>query len=84
MRTAPPNPLLPADTVRARTAKTVRRAPPSIPESHRVPPDGREEKRDFLRFVRSQVILGHARADVTEVYAERDLELAMAVMDKIG
>ena len=38
IRKAPPNPLLPADTVRARTAKTARRAPPSVPESHRVPP----------------------------------------------
>ncbi len=32
----------------------------------------------------AQVILGHARADVTQVYAERDSTLAVAVMKKIG
>jgi len=28
--------------------------------------------------------LGHAQADVTQVYAERDLTLAVEVMRKIG
>jgi integrase len=32
----------------------------------------------------AQVILGHASADVTQIYAERDLARAMAVMEKIG
>lgn len=32
----------------------------------------------------AQVILGHAHAQVTEVYAERDAEKARAVMGKIG
>ncbi len=32
----------------------------------------------------AQVTLGHARADVTQVYAERDYELARKVMRKIG
>lgn len=32
----------------------------------------------------AQVTLGHARADVTQVYAERDLELAREVARKIG
>ncbi len=32
----------------------------------------------------AQVTLGHARADVTQVYAERDFELAKKVMKKIG
>jgi integrase len=32
----------------------------------------------------AQVTLGHAAADVTQVYAERDLELARSVMEKIG
>lgn len=31
-----------------------------------------------------QVLLGHSRADVTQVYAERDLALASAVAAKIG
>ena len=32
----------------------------------------------------AQVTLGHATADVTQVYAERDLELATKIMRKIG
>jgi integrase len=32
----------------------------------------------------AQVILGHAKADVTQVYAERDSALAVEVMRKIG
>lgn len=32
----------------------------------------------------AQVLLGHARADVTQVYAERNAELATAVAAKIG
>jgi len=32
----------------------------------------------------AQVLLGHARADVTQVYAERDLDLALDVASRIG
>src|SRR5262249_54303815 len=32
----------------------------------------------------AQVLLGHSRADVTQVYAERDEELATAIAAKIG
>lgn len=32
----------------------------------------------------AQVVLGHAMADVTQVYAERDLELARRVMAEVG
>jgi integrase len=32
----------------------------------------------------SQVVLGHARADVTQVYAERNAELAKQAMQKLG
>ncbi len=32
----------------------------------------------------AQVSLGHAKADVTQIYAERDAELAREVMRKIG
>jgi site-specific recombinase XerD len=32
----------------------------------------------------AQVILGHAKADVTQVYAERDAALAAEIMRKIG
>jgi integrase len=32
----------------------------------------------------SQVVLGHARADVTQVYAERDAALARAAMERLG
>jgi integrase len=31
-----------------------------------------------------QVVLGHASADVTQIYAERDYQLAARVMEKIG
>lgn len=32
----------------------------------------------------AQVLLGHSRADVTQVYAERNEELAVTVAAKIG
>ena len=32
----------------------------------------------------AQVILGHAKADVTQVYAERNLEQAIQVVGKVG
>jgi site-specific recombinase XerC len=32
----------------------------------------------------AQILLGHAKADVTQVYAERDREAAAAVILKIG
>jgi site-specific recombinase XerC len=32
----------------------------------------------------AQVVLGHAQADVTQVYAERDLELARRVAKEVG
>ena len=32
----------------------------------------------------AQVVLGHAKADVTQVYAERDARLAAEVMKQIG
>ena len=32
----------------------------------------------------AQVILGHAKADITQVYAERDTRLAVEVSMKIG
>lgn len=42
------------------------------------------EVRSKFGLEASQVVLGHARADVTQVYAERDLTLATEVMRKIG
>jgi integrase len=32
----------------------------------------------------AQVILGHASADVTQVYAERDLQKAVEIMREVG
>jgi integrase len=32
----------------------------------------------------AQVVLGHAQADITQVYAERDLELARRVIREVG
>jgi integrase len=32
----------------------------------------------------AQVVLGHAKADTTEIYAERDLAKARSVMAEIG
>ena len=42
------------------------------------------EVRSKFGLEASQVVLGHAKADVTQVYAERDLTLATEVMRKIG
>ncbi|MEI8373473.1 MAG: hypothetical protein WCJ35_11655 [Planctomycetota bacterium] len=36
------------------------------------------------RNLSAQVISGHAKAAVTQVYAERDMALAAEVMGKIG
>ena len=32
----------------------------------------------------AQVVLGHSQADVTQIYAERDLELAKQVAREMG
>ena len=32
----------------------------------------------------AQIVLGHARADVTQIYAERDMTKAHSVMAEIG
>jgi integrase len=32
----------------------------------------------------AQLVLGHARVDATQIYAERDLEKARSIMNKIG
>jgi site-specific recombinase XerC len=32
----------------------------------------------------AQVVIGHAKADTTQVYAERDMALAAEIMRKIG
>ena len=32
----------------------------------------------------AQAVLGHAKADVTQIYAERDLRLAAEIMGEIG
>ncbi len=42
-----------------------------------------EVRRDF-GLEAAQVVLGHSRADVTQIYAERDLQLAEQVMVQIG
>jgi integrase len=44
---------------------------------------GTEVRRGF-GLEAAQVVLGHARADVTQVYAERDLALALDVADRTG
>jgi len=43
-----------------------------------------EIRRTFGSLEAAQVVLGHANARITEVYAERDQELARKVMGKIG
>jgi site-specific recombinase XerC len=42
------------------------------------------EVRQRFGLEAAQVVLGHARADVTQVYAERDTALAVEVTKKIG
>lgn len=44
---------------------------------------GTEIRREF-GVEGAQVVLGHARADVTQVYAERDQKLAMDIMRRCG
>jgi integrase len=44
---------------------------------------GTEIRRQF-GLEAAQVVLGHAKADVTQVYAERDMALAAEIMQKIG
>ena len=40
--------------------------------------------RKLFNLEAAQVVLGHAKADVTQVYAERDSALAVEVMKRIG
>jgi len=42
------------------------------------------EIRSLFGLEAAQTVLGHAKADVTQVYAERDRALAAGVMAKIG
>jgi integrase len=42
------------------------------------------EVRKVYGLEAAQVVLGHARADVTQVYAERDLSLAVRVSAELG
>jgi hypothetical protein len=47
-------------------------------------PLGRHDIRARYGLEAAQVILGHSRTDVTQVYAERDLAKAVEVMREIG
>jgi integrase len=49
-----------------------------------VPPPLRHENPQGIRLEAAQVLLGHSKADVTQVYAERDVSRAAAVAAKIG
>lgn len=42
------------------------------------------EVRKVFGLEAAQVVLGHSRADVTQVYAERDMALAAKVADQVG
>jgi integrase len=42
------------------------------------------EVRKVEGFEAAQVMLGHSRADVTQVYAERNESLALKIAAKIG
>lgn len=42
------------------------------------------EVREQFGLEAAQVILGHSHADVTQIYAERNLDLARVVIDKLG
>jgi len=52
------------------------------PATHKTEHHGRE--RVVFIGPKGQAVLGHAKADVTQVYAERDQSLAAEVMRKIG
>jgi integrase len=47
-------------------------------------PAAATENRARFDLDAAQAVLGHARADVTQVYAERDLARARAVITEIG
>jgi integrase len=68
-------------------------ADPSIPTEQRIVPRWAPNRlrhslateiRGQFGLEATQVVLGHAHADVTEVYAERDARLAAAVMKEVG
>lgn len=69
-------------------AKTVAKACERAKVPHWHPNQLRHAKATEVRRVygleAAQVVLGHAKADVTQVYAERDLELAEAVAAELG
>lgn len=69
-----------------RAAKESKPAPTPIPRWH--PHQLRHNRATAVRsqygIEAAQVYLGHARADVTQVYAERDLELAKRVARETG
>jgi len=58
--------------------KTCRWSPNQLRHSH-----GTKVRKQF-GLEAAQVVLGHARADVTQVYAERNTELAVKVASEIG
>jgi len=45
---------------------------------------GATELRREFRLEAAQILLGHSKADVTQVYAERDVSRAAAAAGKIG
>jgi len=53
-------------------------------ESNRLRHSAATEIRRQFGLEAAQVTLGHATADVSQIYAERDLSLATEVMGKIG
>ena len=75
-----------ANKIRTAEAVDMRMEPMLLPHWH--PNQLRHSKATEIRrqfgLEAAQVILGHARADVTEVYAERDSALAVEVAKRIG
>ena len=78
---------------KARERQARRRRPRASRSSRRCCPSGRPnqlrhsaatEIRKQFGLEAAQVTLGHSQADVTQIYAERDLTLAAEVMRKIG
>ena len=76
-----------ANRIATKDAATRREEPPApIPHWHpnQLRHSAATEIRKTFGLEAAQVALGHSRADVTQVYAERDMRLAAGIARKIG
>ena len=80
----------------ARRARSIRPRPPGglrsdmPPPAHALPHSRRLRHNHATNFRRefglkaTQILLGHSKADVTQIYAQRDMNRAAGIATKIG